>query len=647
METLTIDPYEQQLLKVFHSHDKDCCGSLDSDGLTELCKTLQLEEQTTNLITTLIKNKYSRVTFVEFRDALLALLGEMQNNKYTKNEEPIKSKEELTSEGEISPKIVYGSKKYGRRSKPRNEDLTENIDTNKSVNTSPMVQRSNSQSAVQCKKRKTNYKLKRCTSLPGSYDFRANNTFDNSFITSDVFSDETDLICTEEMLREAWKKLGVGKDGYLDKTELILVCEAIGMNKLADGIIRQLSDKISFDHKISFDELLNCLQQDETWFEVLNSKDSELHRSNDNVFPDSQTFQFITLGPNGNGVINSDVLIEMWDSIGLHSPKELLCELGFNTRQINISELAEELDRQLKGTIEQTNTDLYNNPSVALLQATLSLYQSEIKCFKTIFEQMQAEREKLKSDVSEANNRATLLAQEVDDNHSRMEQNTLNQVKLLEHRHADILKEMKLQYSQDKDQLANVKESLQSRITSLEQEITKLKNDLLMAQEYSLNMEKENQNLSSRITELCEDKETLNEQIVVLENEKQKYSDLGREENRMLFNKLSVLQVENSQLKDKNDEMLSEIESLSDLVASLRTKNSSTPTPSMNTLDQSMEENISIICDGVGLGAKRRSDYSPSKDINLFSIGKLYVHLNSHARSVCYIAFLFFCMFIK
>lgn len=276
----------------------------------------------------------------------------------------------------------------------------------------------------------------------------------------------------------------------------------------------------------------------------------------------------------------------------------------------------------IAGTIEQTSTDLYTNPSVALLQATLSLYQSEIKCFKTVFEQMQAEREKLKSDVIEANNRATLLAQEVDDNHLRMEQNTLNQVKLLEQRHADIIKEIKSQYTQDKEQLAMMKETLNNRIISLELEITKLKNDLLMAQEYSLNMDKENQNLSSRIQELSDDKNNLSDQIVVLESEKQKYSELGREENRMLLNKLSALQIENSQLKDKNDEMLSEIESLSNLVASMRTKNSSTPTPSMNTLDQSMEENISIICEGVGVGAKRRSDYSPSKDLNLFSMGK-------------------------
>lgn len=68
-------------------------------------------------------------------------------------------------------------------------------------------------------------------------------------------------------------------------------------------------------------------------------------------------------------------------------------------------------------------------------------------------------------------------------------------------------------------------------------------------------------------------------------------------------------------------------------VASMRMKVSSTPT-NVNTLDQSMEENISIICEGVGLGAKRRSDYSPSKENHLFGIGKSFVTLILHLISL-------------
>lgn len=61
--------------------------------------------------------------------------------------------------------------------------------------------------------------------MPGRKDM--NHSQENHFITSHLPS-EQELICTEEMLREAWKKLGVGEDGYLNQTELVLVCDAIG-----------------------------------------------------------------------------------------------------------------------------------------------------------------------------------------------------------------------------------------------------------------------------------------------------------------------------------------------------------------------------------------------------------------------------------
>lgn len=94
---------------------------------------------------------------------------------------------------------------------------------------------------------------------------------------------------------------------------------------------------------------------------------------------------------------------------------------------IEFSELADVLEKQTRSINESTREE-YQSPHITLLQANLILYQSEIRCLRNILEQLQAEREKLKLDVAEANNRATLLAQEVDDNHIRMEQNTLNQV---------------------------------------------------------------------------------------------------------------------------------------------------------------------------------------------------------------------------
>lgn len=76
----SLDPYEQQLLKVFDSYDFESRGSLDREGLMQLCCTLQLEEQGTKLVQHLLRDpKNPRVTFTEFKEALLTLLGNVQN----------------------------------------------------------------------------------------------------------------------------------------------------------------------------------------------------------------------------------------------------------------------------------------------------------------------------------------------------------------------------------------------------------------------------------------------------------------------------------------------------------------------------------------------------------------------------------------
>ncbi|XP_039284026.1 blastoderm-specific protein 25D-like [Nilaparvata lugens] len=68
------DPYEEQLLEMFRSCDSWNHGYLDRCGLELLCTKLHLEEARPQLIECLLNSKQT-VTFVEFRDALLTLLG--------------------------------------------------------------------------------------------------------------------------------------------------------------------------------------------------------------------------------------------------------------------------------------------------------------------------------------------------------------------------------------------------------------------------------------------------------------------------------------------------------------------------------------------------------------------------------------------
>ena len=52
----------------------------------------------------------------------------------------------------------------------------------------------------------------------------------------------------EDYLRTTGGKLGVGKDGYLDQSQLALVCECIGMEKLSDEVRSEIETYCIISH---------------------------------------------------------------------------------------------------------------------------------------------------------------------------------------------------------------------------------------------------------------------------------------------------------------------------------------------------------------------------------------------------------------
>ncbi|KAL3268448.1 hypothetical protein HHI36_007559 [Cryptolaemus montrouzieri] len=106
----------------------------------------------------------------------------------------------------------------------------------------------------------------------------------------------------------------------------------------------------------------------------------------------------------------------------------------------------------------------------------------------------------------------------------------------------------------------------------------------------------------------------LQEQVIILESECHKYSELEHDKIKPLLEKLNQLEIENVQLRDQGDEMGAEIESLNSQLMNLRCKGTSSP---VHNLDESMENNFSAFWDGNGCGAKRRNNGSPSKDVGL------------------------------
>lgn len=61
---------------MFQAQDVDSCGRLDREALLKLCVTLELKERGHLLVKCLLNEDNDRVTFKEFREGLLQILGE-------------------------------------------------------------------------------------------------------------------------------------------------------------------------------------------------------------------------------------------------------------------------------------------------------------------------------------------------------------------------------------------------------------------------------------------------------------------------------------------------------------------------------------------------------------------------------------------
>ncbi|XP_037957580.1 blastoderm-specific protein 25D isoform X2 [Teleopsis dalmanni] len=204
------DPYELKLYQMFESCDTESCGLLNQDALRRLCTLLELRDKGAVLIENLaVSGKNQHVSFECFKEALLNFLGteldgkevtsvttakfshpQIQNATHdcervlviSDEVETYVDHEQDLSDREVSPKLVMGTKKYGRRSRPQqhavdefslsdSEDNEYREENRCNKHNGHIVQRSSSHTDIpgtRCRRFTSlnGNKLKRCSSLP-------------------------------------------------------------------------------------------------------------------------------------------------------------------------------------------------------------------------------------------------------------------------------------------------------------------------------------------------------------------------------------------------------------------------------------------------------------------------------------------------
>lgn len=217
--------------------------------------------------------------------------------------------------------------------------------------------------------------------------------------------------------------------------------------------------------------------------------------------------------------------------------------------------------------------------------------------------------------VRELNNRSFILAQEVDERHATLESSAREEIKQLEQRHAEIVRDLTVQLSNEREQWSTLNGKLEKRIKQFEQDDAKHKANMLRLQSENSALEKEQLSLQSQITDLLEKNIQLNNEIADAQD--RQYGDErdynAADQTLDLIDKIAKLQIENANLRDRNDELGIELEeTLTELnrIKSrkhLRFDNSNQSGGEDNASSGGEGSNVSS-----GSATKRRGD-SPSK----------------------------------
>ncbi|XP_053661600.1 blastoderm-specific protein 25D [Anopheles marshallii] len=606
-----------------------------------------------------------------------------------------------SSDREVSPKFVVGTKKYGRRSRPREDvngldssSLSSNSDnesvtvksvagqsaTNKTpaendgviveqqlpgrtrqsfitatgtVAASSKVQRSASQSDIHGSKRRRPvvgstgvHRLKRCASLPThrqrpAVESKRNTTtvtireqlhMDDERIDQKIY-----FMNLSENLREIWNSLLLDCDrrqgDLLNQAQLEEVCERVGLQKVPARLAAQeVFNKLSLQPSegIGFEEFIALLESNTDLLPMGETKELQLDDCGGStavssvVTPEESTFT-LALPPDWTSEIGSlaaSIIIDLWESAGIETPGNLLHELGFNRDVIHVADLVQALEEEHQRIISghmnsSTISNISNNPfddAALIVRASLVLHKAEVTALRQAFHQLVEENKKLYADNKEVNHRALVLAQEVDERHNSLENSTRTKIRHLEQRHHETVKELTSQLAFEREQLSHANAMLEKRIQALENEEGKLKTEMSRLAEENDELRQDQENLTKEITDLLEKNIKLNRDIAELEeNNRNDYADdddcgfvrKDSEEVLDLIDRISLLQNENTGLRDKNDELSAEIEMLTVELSKFKLKRSTAVGDDLS---------VAAIGDGPTSSAaiKRRGD-SPSK----------------------------------
>lgn len=532
--------YEKQLYSVFKSFDVDNEEALDKSAVGELCDALQLEDRGAALIRTLFERRTDRVTFSQFRNGLLAVLGgaggeltpvsaaasatPLPPEPPSDSVPPSHHSDDDSSGREVAPKFVFGSKKYGRRSRPHVNARTE----------SPSP-RSLSASRLDSNN-KTERQQLRCRRSASAMENR---------IEAEAQNVGDKILAPDP----------VEHDRRIDRNQALELCRDLHM----DGIDQRLVERIFEDTgttETTVGEFFDRLNASLTT--TMEETNREVRAPTTSTDTSNDTSDDEAIG------VPSELVLEAWESAGVQQPRRLLIELGFTATALRPIDIERALDDELRAMPDPPSES--RNARCILLAAALALSRLRLELAQRRAELTIAERDKLRCDVSEANRRAQLLAQEVDDSQARIEAELKATVRRAEARQAEVARQIAAEQAAERERAAvtrnhleaevarrsDVEARLRGELNTLRKRIDQLESLASTAEERAIENERERARLAVELR-------------TALDHNAATVAQCG--ESAELAARLHELHSANKQLRDRNDELCAALEATARMAA--------------------------------------------------------------------------------
>ncbi|XP_072534050.1 ninein-like protein isoform X2 [Salminus brasiliensis] len=578
--------YVAQLKEEFDSCDTTGTGYLDKEELTALCHKLSLDAHLSLLLDTLLgPQHYARVNFEEFKEGFVAVLS--RSLDFSTSEEESSYLEPVPEE--VKPKFVKGTKRYGRRSRP---DKTGSVLTADSEDSPPFGADQDEAPSTGVRRAK----LRRSTSLESVESLKSDeDTGSNKESIQHSFEAQGQLKrwkpdslgnptytgpcqeVTDGQVKAVWEELGVGSGGSLNRQELSLVCDHIGLKDLQSEELDALFKKLDKDQdgKVSLSEFQKGLfrhgdlpaptaastpVRPTTQRAFSQALEERVGRSTSPSLLSATVGQrLLTRLDDGSGCTSPESVVALWTEEGIRNSRDILQTLDFSLEErLSLAELTLALDNEL----------LVSGNGIH--QAALISYKDEIQFLQVLANQACQERDKAKADLDMADRRNLQLVREIDDRHATIESLNESKIKDLEQDFRDKLTALRSETDQENEVLL---QQMERESAKLRDEVELLKTQEATLQEEATTAIKENSRLEE---ELCALKGKLSESERTVSKLKQdldhvlqdKYGGLDPNNAGLLSQEerlsgiIKEYELQCRELQDRNDELRSELEVL-------------------------------------------------------------------------------------